>query len=978
MKLFTLVLSVLFITGFTFAQTPVPCTPPAIVFNKNVSNIFNEEQESYLGEIIAETLDKNFVVLQDPVAGAYLQQIGDRLIKNLPPSNIKFKFLIVDAPEINAFNVAGGRIYVTRKLISFVKNEDELAGILGHELGHGIVRHNAIDMTRIFKELLNVDRVGDRQDVFNKFNQFIDQRRSKRLRESQSHEGSQQLEADRIGLIAMAAAGYDPNAVATAWERLTEAKRKGGEGIGDFVGITKREERRLKEILKGIESIPAECRQRSANTGEAAFTQWQADVMSLTRVPYKETVRSVLSKGALRPALPDSVQRFKFSPDGKHILAQDAAGVNVLQREPFSFLFRIPTRNAKAANFTPDSKQIIFQTYGLRVERWDVDTRKAVLIREVYVRDPCLQTSLSPDGTALVCYNIEGSLELIDVNTSEKTYSHPNFYKPTFIDMINWRLMLGEESASEINELEMQFSPNGQYLVASKVFRMPLGIGIRFIQPPGKDFYVAYDLKARQELKLSENLKSVLIAPFVFYGNDQLLAQHPLDPEKSGLFTFPGGERIEQFYLNAQSYEKPSGADYILVRPVNGRPVGAFNIAQRKVFLTNKSPAIDGHGDFLISEGTSGLVELLRLQDAKLERVGSIGVPRSELGNIRAIAVSDDFNTLAVSGSGRGGVWNLKTGEIRLFVRAFNGAYVAPGGSVYAEFPASEGEVRSVVKMDAATGTVDKPNPIDHRGGLQHGQLLVRMITETQKQLESAEKGGAEAKNDKKKKSSGEWKPIITNFNFRSFTIPNMTLEVFDIQSRELLWSSHFENEAPKYSFNSKAGTASLFWRLNTQTAKDIIRKSPALSARLKTLAEKEGDYLVQVVNAKTGQEIGATLIETGEGSFSIERITAEGDWLTITDSENRILFYSLKTGELKSRVFGENSAVSPSQSIAAVENIAGVLSIVDMNTGKRIDELRFPSRIAYSTFNSQGDKLFVFTANQQYYIFDASQFRVS
>ena len=153
------------------AQTD--CQPPPIVFNKNAENIFNERQEMDLGDAMIERLQKDYRVIDDEQVNQYLQGIADRLSKHLPATNIKFRLVVADLPDTNAYAMAGGRIFVTRKLISFVRSEDELAGVIAHELGHATVRHGAIDMSRYFKQILGVSQVGDRRDVFEKYNLFI-------------------------------------------------------------------------------------------------------------------------------------------------------------------------------------------------------------------------------------------------------------------------------------------------------------------------------------------------------------------------------------------------------------------------------------------------------------------------------------------------------------------------------------------------------------------------------------------------------------------------------------------------------------------------------------------------------------------------------------------------------------------------------------------------------------------------------------
>src|SRR5947208_1896248 len=79
---------------------------------------------------------------------AYLATIGGRLTRYLPLNQLKFQFFLVDLPDANAFVLPGGRVYVSRKLVSAAQNEDELAAVIAHELGHLVAHQSAIDVTR--------------------------------------------------------------------------------------------------------------------------------------------------------------------------------------------------------------------------------------------------------------------------------------------------------------------------------------------------------------------------------------------------------------------------------------------------------------------------------------------------------------------------------------------------------------------------------------------------------------------------------------------------------------------------------------------------------------------------------------------------------------------------------------------------------------------------------------------------------------
>ncbi len=243
----TLVLLLFLIaTGNALGQE---CSPPPINVRPNEYNIFNPEQEMILGELTYQNLSNEMRFVRDPALLAYLTSIGERLIKHLPPTGLKFQFFIVDLPEANAFDVPGGYVFFSRKLIGFVNNEDELAGVMAHELRHAVVRHGATDFSKQLKRVLKVTQVGDRKDIAEKYNLLIERWRTKGG-SSEDNEDSEQLEADRIGVFATIAAGYDPQALENFYGRLVEKKAKSGTWFSDIFARPNPDEKRLREMAK--------------------------------------------------------------------------------------------------------------------------------------------------------------------------------------------------------------------------------------------------------------------------------------------------------------------------------------------------------------------------------------------------------------------------------------------------------------------------------------------------------------------------------------------------------------------------------------------------------------------------------------------------------------------------------------------------------------------------------------------------------
>src|SRR6185503_9859785 len=147
--------------SFSSAQE---CAPPKIVANARSSNLFSPEQEMIFGDLAIQNRAGEIRFVRDERLLAYVKEIGERLIKHLPPTGLKFQFHVIDLSSANAFNLPGGHVLISRKLIAFCNNEDELAGVIAHELGHAAVRHGAVDISEALRKILNVTTLGDARD----------------------------------------------------------------------------------------------------------------------------------------------------------------------------------------------------------------------------------------------------------------------------------------------------------------------------------------------------------------------------------------------------------------------------------------------------------------------------------------------------------------------------------------------------------------------------------------------------------------------------------------------------------------------------------------------------------------------------------------------------------------------------------------------------------------------------------------------
>ncbi len=913
------------------------CELPKLATQPGSQSIFNESQEMDLGDAVAQHVQHAHRVIEDEVVTAYLRRIGDRLIKHLPPTNLRFQFFLFDINDVNAFTLPGGRIYVSRKLVAFAQNEDELAGVIAHELGHIIARHSAIDTSILFREVLGVMQVGDRRDIFEKYNQLIENsaRKPKAFEKLENHESGNQNVADLIGLYALVQAGYDPNAQASLWDRYFELKGKTGGGLlSDLFGRTKPEQKRLREMLKGLESLPAECRGARNSASGSEFREWQTAVVSNTGLgARKESVPGLTSKQALNPSLRSEINQLRFSPDGKFLLSQDDSGISVLSREPLTPLFRIDSPDARPARFTPDSRQVVFWTSNLRVEFWDVAEQKLKTAYEVVVRKKCMQTTLSPDGKVLACLDSDLGLSLFEVETGTAIFEKKGFTQLGFLDvfsMIFASLMGDDTDTGEQELINMGFSPDSHYFVAGD---RSVVLGELSIQTSVQS--VVFDLTTRKVVSVKGDLKQLISSAFAFVGPNKLAGINFGDSKKSGLYTFPEGEAVNKFEIFGRSLWPVTSGDFVMLRRRGKYSGGLLDLTTKKVVTLNQRLLLDAHGEVMALEMRNGELGLF---DRKSTTGQSVALPKSPLGRLYAADVSPDFKWLAVSGYSKGAVWDLAQEKMVFSLRGFRGAFFADDKTLYADFPAEGEEARTVAHMNPATRQATAGKPVENSSARQQGRFVI--------QFNPVKKGGS------------YWE--------------NVVMEVRDAPTLNALWSLPLPNERPRY-WVAPAGnsTITLLWPVSSKAAGAAIKQNATLTQQVKILKEKEGDYYLKVLDVKTGKPLGELLIETGKGSFRISDVFTAGDWVVISDTENRTLVYSLSSGQQKAKVFGRLAAVSAVSNLLCVANGEGPLNLYSLNSFEQREQFTFPTRVSFVRFSEDGKRLFVLTADQTVYLLD-------
>jgi len=104
------------------------------------------QQEIEIGQSNVQQINQQLPIVQDAEANRYINVLGDSIARLTDRADLPWQFFIVNSPEINAFAVPGGFIYVNRGLIEHTQTLAQLAGVLGHEIGHVVKRHSVKQM----------------------------------------------------------------------------------------------------------------------------------------------------------------------------------------------------------------------------------------------------------------------------------------------------------------------------------------------------------------------------------------------------------------------------------------------------------------------------------------------------------------------------------------------------------------------------------------------------------------------------------------------------------------------------------------------------------------------------------------------------------------------------------------------------------------------------------------------------------------
>jgi predicted Zn-dependent protease len=214
-----------------FALASMACTTDYVT-GKRTFSLVSESQEIAMGKEADPQIVAEYGLYDNPELGQYVDRIGQTLAGKSQRSDLAYTFRVLDSPVVNAFALPGGYVYVTRGILAHFNSEDQLAGVIGHEIGHVVARHGAEQMSRQQLAGLGLGLGSILSDTFRKYAEVAGFGAQLLMLK---YSRTQESESDLLGVEYSTKAGYDAAEMAAFFATLRRLGEEGGQSLPSFL-----------------------------------------------------------------------------------------------------------------------------------------------------------------------------------------------------------------------------------------------------------------------------------------------------------------------------------------------------------------------------------------------------------------------------------------------------------------------------------------------------------------------------------------------------------------------------------------------------------------------------------------------------------------------------------------------------------------------------------------------------------------------
>ncbi|MBI4531044.1 MAG: M48 family metalloprotease [Candidatus Latescibacteria bacterium] len=218
-------------------------------------NLISTPEELKLGAQFSREIEQQITLYNDPVVLAYIDSLGQVIARHSRRANIPYHIAVVDTDEVNAFAIPGGYLYVNRALIETADTESELAGVMGHEIGHVVARHGARQLTkRLGLSIIVALAAGEEPDLTRKIVADIVVAGGTFSLLHYSREAEQ--EADRLAVRELYDSGIDPEGIVIFFEKLLSLQKRQLSSLEKLFSTHPPTEERIADVRAEIVRLP--------------------------------------------------------------------------------------------------------------------------------------------------------------------------------------------------------------------------------------------------------------------------------------------------------------------------------------------------------------------------------------------------------------------------------------------------------------------------------------------------------------------------------------------------------------------------------------------------------------------------------------------------------------------------------------------------------------------------------------------------